>query len=67
MDEQKKEQVISAIYIAIYNGNYRCAQDIFDDVLIENINEKLDKVIELIEKYGCQQLTEKIRELKDEN
>lgn len=64
MDEVQKEQIISAIYIAICNRNYRCARSIFDVTMMEKINERLDKVIELVETQERIQLTEKIQQLK---
>jgi hypothetical protein len=66
MDEIKKEQIISAIYLAISNGNYRCAHTIFDAITMAMVDDRLDQVIELIERYEYQQLIEKIRQLKYE-
>ena len=67
MDEIQKDQIICAIYIAINIRNYRCARTIFDEIMMDKVNETLNKVIELVEGYNSQQLTEKIRELKYEN
>ena len=64
MDDIKKEQIISAIYIAIEQRKYRCALTIFDDTTMQMMNESLDKVIELAEKYSGEQLNDKIRQLK---
>ena len=64
MDEIKKEQIISAIYIAVSTQNYRCAQTIFDVTMMERINETLDKAIELTKGYGHKQLAERIQRLK---
>lgn len=66
MDEIKKEQFISAIYLAISNRNYRCANTIFDVAMQEKINNTLDQVIDLVERHDRNRLTEKIRELKYE-
>jgi hypothetical protein len=67
MDEIRKEQILSAIYLAISNGNYRCAQTIFDMTTMKMINDTLEQTIELIERYEYQQLIEKVRQLKVHN
>jgi len=64
MDEIEKEQIICAIYLAISNGNYRCAHSIFDVTMKERVNETLDQTIDLITRYEHRQLIEKIRQLK---
>lgn len=64
MDDQKKEEIISAIYMAFSTGNYSCALTIFNDTTVQIINETLDEVIELIEKENLKQLSDTIRQLK---
>lgn len=64
MDDEKKEQIISAIYIAISHGNYRCASSILDDTTAQVINKTLDQAIALVEKDNQKLLCEKIRQLK---
>ncbi len=66
MDDQKKEQIISAIYTAISSRNYQCASTIFDDITKQMINEKLDEVIALMEQENLTELINRIRQLKYE-
>ena len=65
MDDSQKEQIISAIYLAIRHKNYRCARTIFDVTLKEAINETLDQAIILVENHNAENnLKDRIQELK---
>ncbi len=64
MEEAKKVQIISAIYLAINNCNYRCACTIFDEITMKIVNDTQDEVLELVECYKFTQLTDSIKALK---
>ncbi len=66
MDEIQKEQIVCAIYVAIYNSNYKCAYTILDDIVQLMVNKTLDKVIEIIDHNEQCLISDKIRELKED-
>lgn len=69
MEEEKKKQIISAIYLAICNGNFRCAFSVFDDSTAQLVNRTLDQVIKIVEeeeKENQKQLRTRIQQLKYE-
>ncbi len=66
MDEEQKEQITCAIYMSIYNQNYRCAQTILDEVIIQATNNTLDQVIEIIEHSDSSLLLDIISELRQD-
>ena len=64
MDEEQREQIVCAIYMAIFIGNYKCANTILDEVLLQVTGKVLDQVIEIIENDGSSTLVNKVIELR---
>lgn len=64
MDEITKEQRLCAIYIALLEGNNRCAHRIFDVTVSECVNELIEEIAALAEAHEESPLAEKIRGLK---
>lgn len=65
MDSVKKEQRFAAIYMAIQFGHSKAARSTFEDSLDEAINDKLDRVIEILEKKGLFFVIKDINKLKE--
>lgn len=65
MDSQKREQRFAAIYMAIQFGHSKAARSTFEDSLEEAGNDKLDQVIEILEKKGLSFVIEYIESLKE--
>lgn len=65
MDSVKKEQRFAAIYMAIQFGHSNAARSTFEDSVDEAINDKLDQVIEILEKKGLFFAIEDIEKLKE--
>ena len=64
MDEITKDQRICAIYVALHEGNTKCAHHIFDTTVGEYVNEIIEEIARLAEIHGTDSLSENIRRLK---
>ena len=66
MDEITKDQRICAIYVALHEGNTKCAHHIFDTTVSEYVNEIIEEIVRLVELHGAHPLAEQIRCLKQD-
>lgn len=64
MDEITKDQRLCAIYVALHEGNNRCAHRIFDATVNECVNEMIEEIAGLAESHGAGPLADRIRCLR---
>lgn len=61
MDEITKDQRLCAIYVALHEGNNRCAHRILDATVNECVNEMIEEIACLAESHDAGPLAERIR------
>lgn len=66
MDEITKDQRLCAIYVALHEGNNRCAHRILDATVNECVNEIIEEIAGLAELHDAGPLADRIRCLRED-